>query len=237
MALPKLNETNWYEVEVPSTKQLVKYRPFLVKEQKQLLIAAETEDQRVIVNSILDTINVCIQEDFEVRTLTSFDTDYLFSRIRGKSVGETSEIIIKCESCEHSNEVKVNIMDSTIKGEMKEGTIQLTPEISVEMVYPSYMDLFKRDLFDEEGNPRGAHAVDMIASCIKAVITEEERIDLKNESKEEIDGFIDSLNSEQFERISGFIQNMPKLVYDAEFVCENCEKENKLTLEGIGNFF
>src|SRR5210317_1903295 len=109
MALPKLNDTPKYDIVIPSTKANVKFRPFLVKEQKVLLIAMESQDQTQILNAIVDTIRACAQSDINVAKLTAFDIEYLFTKIRSKSVGEKATVAIKCSECEHSNKVDVNL--------------------------------------------------------------------------------------------------------------------------------
>jgi len=240
MALPRLNETIWYDLKLPSSGDVVHYRPFLVKEQKVLLTAGESNQPRQVIRAITDTIKSCVQEDIDVSSLSSFDVDYIFARIRAKSVGETAELMIKCSECKEETDVKVDIMQTKVVGDMQPKILQLTPEISIEMHYPTYADLMSNtSIFDGgDDTPKTNEAsMNLIISCMSTLFTEDERIDLKNESMQEKVNFLDSLNGEQFEKIAQFIGEIPKLSYDAEFNCEHCNHENKITLEGMDNFF
>jgi len=237
MALPIVNESSWYETQIKSTKQTVNFRPFLVKEQKILLIASESQDRKQIMNAICDTISACVREDIDVRKLPTFDVDYLFSQIRGKSVGESSEIIIKCKSCEKDNPVTIDITKAEVKGEFKDKIVKLTDNISVEMTYPSYHSMASKleSLDDTTGN--SSAIFDLLGACINAVLTEDEKILISEEPKEEVDTFIESLTSDQFNKISEFVTNFPKLSMDINFICEHCGENNNLTLEGLDDFF
>ena len=239
MALPRLNETIWYDLKLPSTKEVIHYRPFLVKEQKILLLAGESNQPKQVIRAISDTIKSCVQEDIDVTSLSSFDVDYVFTRIRAKSVGETSELVVKCKHCEEENDVKIDIMKTKVVGNIEPQKIQLTPEVQLEVHYPTYSDLMlNTDVFDGEDNPKTSESsINLIMSCMKTLYTEDERIDLKSESRQEMMNFLDSLNSEQFEKIAKFISGIPKLSYDLEFTCEHCNKENKMLMEGMDNFF
>ncbi len=239
MALPRLNETIWYDLKLPSSGEVIHYRPFLVKEQKILLFAGESNQPKQVIRAITDTIKSCVQEDIDVMTLSSFDVDYIFTRIRTKSVGETSDLVMKCTECEGENSVKVDIMKTEIVGDMKAKTVQLTPEISVEMHYPTYQDLMANtSVFDDKETPTASDAsMNLIISCMKTLYTEDERIDMKNESMQERINFIDSLNSQQFEKVGQFIQDIPKLTFKDKFTCEHCGHENDMLVEGMDSFF
>ena len=240
MALPRLNETIWYDLKLPSSGEVLHYRPFLVKEQKVLLQAGESNQPKQVIRAITDTIKSCVQEDIDVSSLSSFDVDYVFARIRAKSVGETADLMVKCSECKEESDVKVDIMQTKVIGDMKPKMVQLTPEISIEMHYPTYSDLMTNtSIFEgEDGAPKTNEAsMNLIISCMKTLYTEDERIEMKNESMQERMTFLDSLNGEQFEKIAQFIGDIPKLSYELEFTCEHCSHENKLTLEGMDNFF
>lgn len=240
MALPRLNETIWYDLKLPSSGEVLHYRPFLVKEQKILLTAGESNQPKQVIRAITDTIKSCVQEDIDVTSLSSFDVDYIFTRIRAKSAGETAELVVKCSECKEDNDVKVDVMQSKVIGDMKPKIVQLTPEISVEMHYPTYSDLMSNtNIFEGDDNtPKTSEAsMNLIISCMKTLLTEEERIDLKNESMQEKMTFLDSLNSEQFEKIAMFIGDIPKLSYDLQFTCTHCNHENNMIMEGMDNFF
>jgi len=237
MALPRLNETIWYDLKLPSSGEIIHYRPFLVKEQKILLLAGESNQPRQVIRAITDTIRSCVQEDIDISSLASFDVDYIFTRIRAKSVGETAELVVKCQKCDSENDTKVDIMQSKVVGDIKPQKVQLTPDISMELHYPTYSDLMSNtSVFDDDAKTSEA-SMNLIMSCMKTLYTEDERIDLKNESRQELMTFMDSLNAEQFEKIAQFIGNIPKLSYDMEFTCEQCNHDNKILLEGMDNFF
>lgn len=239
MALPRLNETIWYDLKLPSSGEIIHYRPFLVKEQKILLLAGESNQPKQVIRAITDTIRSCVQEDIDITTLSSFDVDYIFTRIRAKSVGETAELVVKCQECEQDNDVKVDIMQSKVVGDIKPQKVQLTPDVAIELHYPTYSDLMSNtSVFDGETENKTSEAsMNLIMSCMKTLYTDDERIDLKNESRQELMNFMDSLNADQFEKIATFIGNIPKLSYDLEFTCEHCSHDNKILLEGMDNFF
>ena len=228
-----------YDLKLPSSGEIIHYRPFLVKEQKILLLAGESNQPKQVIRAITDTIRSCVQEDIDITTLSSFDVDYIFTRIRAKSVGETAELVVKCQECEQDNDVKVDIMQSKVVGDIKPQRVQLTPDVAIELHYPTYSDLMSNtSVFDGETENKTSEAsMNLIMSCMKTLYTDDERIDLKNESRQELMNFMDSLNADQFEKIATFIGNIPKLSYDLEFTCEHCSHDNKILLEGMDNFF
>ncbi len=236
MALPRLNEQPQYELTIPSTGQLVQYRPFLVKEQKVLIMALESQDQRQQLNAILNSINACVQ-DVDVHKLATFDVEYVFTQIRTKSVGETTKIVMKCAECSADKTVSIDLEQVKLDEEpkIKNKVVNLTKDISVELKYPTYNEFLRNT--NEQSS-----AVDMVFSlmdtCISAIIlNEEERIDIKDETPEEIENFINSLNAEQFEKLRNFVDEIPKISLDVEFECEACNAKNKRTLEGLNDFF
>lgn len=236
MALPKLNSAPKYELTVPSTGKQTYFRPFLVKEQKVLLIAYESKDRKQVIKAILDTIEACVDENIEVNKLTTFDVDYIFTQIRSKSVGEKVDLRVKCTHCETMNDIQVNLED--IKVDNVEGTkiIKLNDEISVSLRYPSYSQLMKSQKFFDTSSETET-VMEIIISCMESVMTEEENISLKDESREEIVRFLDSMTSEQFEKISDFVQSMPTMTHDVHFKCTSCTEENNVVLRGIDDFF
>lgn len=236
MALPRLNESPQYELVIPSSGKTVKYRPFLVKEQKVLLIAYESKDQRQIIDAIMNCIASCLQEDIDVSKLSTFDADYIFTKIRSKSVGEKAEIIGKCKECDHRSSIEINLENIQLQGDMKPSVIKITEDIHLKMKYPSYREFINNDKIMAE-ELRTELVFEMLASCIDSVMTEEENIQLKDEPKEEIERFINSLTSEQFTVIREFVESMPKIILDFEFTCEACNKVNQHRLEGLQDFF
>ncbi len=238
MALPQLNASPKYEMKVPSTGTTVKYRPFLVKEEKVLLLAMESQDPSQIFGAIKDTIKACIDGEFNVKVLTSFDVEYMFIKLRGKSVGETSNVIVKCqaEGCGEGNDVAINLGDIEVdmSGVAKK-LIKLDDKISVEMRFPTFDEIFADpDIANATGS---AQLFAVLRKCVSAILTDDERIDLKDHSNADIDGFIESTNQDQFKMLTDFVESMPKLSHDISFTCSTCQHENKITLEGMQDFF
>lgn len=235
MALPKLNEQPKFEIAVPSTKQVHRFRPFLVKEEKVLLIALESNDQKQMLNAIADTVDACSNGSVRVNELTTYDIEYLFTQLRGKSVGETTKLQMICKECEKTTEAVINLDDIKMTGGTVSPIIEISPSISVELSYPAYVNMMNDDTI--MGDDASAATFAMIRTCIKAVLTEDERIDMKDEAPEAIDEFIESMNSGQFQKIREFIDDMPAMKHNVEFTCEHCEHENKTVLEGMQAFF
>lgn len=239
MALPRLNEFPQYELVIPSTQQKAKYRPFLVKEQKVLMMALESQDQKQVLNAIMNCIDACV-EDITIKNLATFDVEYMFTQIRSKSVGESTTVTLPCKSCEERTPVKINLDEVKLSSgqiDLSKKHIQLTPDIAVELKYPSY-DEFLQSNSIIEGNTSSQLIYDMMASCIDAVIiNDEDRIAIRDESAEEVENFINSLSGEQFEKIMEFVDSIPKISMDVEYNCESCNEPNKQKLEGLIDFF
>jgi hypothetical protein len=233
MALPKLNSSPQYSCTIPSTKETVKYRPYLVKEEKILMIAFETGDQKAALNAIIKTLEACIEDDVNVSDLTTFDVEYLFTQIRSKSVGENAKILIPCGGCKHKNEVEIELSSiDIVYPENYETTIEITPDVSVEMQYPSYSDVLLVD-FDGGEQEMG---MQVLAHSVKAILTEEERIDTKDVPPDEVTEFIDSMTTDQFKKLSNFLESLPSLQKDLKFACESCGETVERTLKGISDF-
>lgn len=235
MALPQLNSAPSYRITIPSLGKQTTFRPFLVKEQKALLIAYETQDKTDIVRAITRTIHACIEEPIE-ETLTTFDVDYLFTQIRAKSVGEVVDLSIKCEECNMANDIAIELDDVKMTQEVQDNIIQLTDDVSLKMRYPSYDDFIQNEkLLNTESMTESM--MELITVCLDSVLTEEERFSIKDESREDVVNFIDSMTSDQFERVTEFVQNMPAVSKDIEFTCAGCKHENNRTLRGMDDFF
>lgn len=232
MALPKLNSTPSYQTTVPSTGQKVTYRPYLVKEEKVLMIAFETGDQKAALRAVVDTLDACITEDINAKQLTTFDIEFLFTQVRSKSVGEVASIMIPCSGCTHKNEVDINLADIEVNVSDTSNVFEITPSISVEMQYPSYSTVVDMDF---EGNETEVGFA-LLTKCLSAILTEDERIDTKDVSEQEVTEFIESMTGDQFKIVSGFLQNMPALQKEVEFGCEKCGESNKTLLKGINDF-
>lgn len=236
MALPRLNENPQFEMVIPSTKETVKYRPFLVKEQKVLLIAIESKDTKQILSAITNTINACV-ENVDATQLANFDVDYMFTQIRAKAAGETTKIILPCKKCDHKNEVYVHLDETRLSSEPKENIIKITDDISVKMRYPTYADIQSNEVILDANQSTATVAFETIRMCIHSVMTEEEHILLKDEPIEEVRRFIDSLTSDQFEKLTQFMHDMPKLLIDIDFICEECKETNEKVVSGLEDFF
>ena len=236
MALPKLNDLPKYEITIPSTQKKVFFRPFLVKEQKVLMIAMESTDKIQILKAISDTIAACIEGNVNVSKLATFDVEYLFTQIRAKSVGENTKLGLTCGQCETVNEVTINIDDLKINKSAVNNMVKLNDTITIKMRYPSFASIMNEDFLNNETS--GVNQMyEMIVACMDSILTEEDNINLDDETYETKLEFLDQMTSEQFQKIMNFIDNIPKLSHPVEFKCSGCDKENEITLQGINDFF
>lgn len=239
MALPKLNDTPKYDIVIPSTKTKTRFRPYLVKEEKVLLLAVEDGDEDKITQATIDLIKACVDLDIDERDLTTYDMDYLFCQIRSKSVGETVDMTIACEdeTCNHRTDVKVDL--SKVGVDLKDrvnNMIELTQDVTVEMKHLSYYDILdtrKKAQDDSEANT----TFDTIVKSIRAVHTADERIDIKEEPYQVIEEFLDNLTSKQYKKLSDFVLNTPTVSYDVSWDCGGCGKHQTLRLAGLQDFF
>jgi len=232
MALPQLNSSPQYTTKIPSTGLEISYRPYLVKEEKVLMIAFETGDQKQALRAIVDTMNACITDDIDITKLTTFDVEYLFTQIRSKSVGEVATVLLSCSSCEHKNEVDVDLSTIEVVNGDKSNIIQLTDDISVEMQYPSYKSIMNLDM-EKQNTELG---FEMLINCVGAICTEEERIDTRDIKRQDVQDFIEQMTTEQFKRVSDFMSDMPVVKKDITFPCVSCNETNNHTLQGINDF-
>jgi hypothetical protein len=235
MALPKLNSAPTYEMKIPSTGQSVVYRPFLVKEQKNLLIAFEAQNRQDLVRAVIRTIEACVEDSIK-GTLTTFDVDYMFTKIRSKSVGETADILIPCEECDTNNEVRIELDKVEVTGDMPEMLIPINDDVTVKMKFPTYEEFLSNQTLLDSTSATEA-LLQLIVTCLDSVLTEEERFAIKDEPQEEIVTFLESMTTEQFGKVSAFAASIPALTQDLEFACESCDHTNKKTLKGLDDFF
>lgn len=197
-------------------------------------MAFESNDSSQAMNAIIDTIIVCIDEDVKRETLTTFDVEYMFTQIRSKSVGETSKVNVKCEKCETLNAVTINLADIELDSpESVNNEVQLTPEVSIELSYPSADSLINID----KKATQAEKILATIVASIDVIKTEEERVSTKDVTKEEIEEFVDSMTGEQFSNLAEYVKNIPTLKENVEFVCENCGHNNSRELVGFTDFF
>jgi len=236
MALPVLNEVPQYELVIPSTEQKAKFRPFLVKEQKVLLIAYESRDPKQIMDATMNCISSCV-EGLDVSKLATFDVDYIFTQIRSKSVGESTDVISKCTSCEHENEIKIDLSEIKLNDINRDYVVPITDAVNIKMKYPTYHDIITNDEILSENALNTERLFSSIKICLDSVMTDEENISLKDESPEEIERFMNSLTNEQFDRITRFVDGIPKLKYEKDYKCEKCQSNNTIKVEGLQDFF
>jgi hypothetical protein len=238
MPLPRIS-TPTYELELPSTEETIQYRPFLVKEEKLLVIALESEDTKQITNAIKTVIKNCIiTKNIKVETLPTFDIEFLFLNIRGKSVGEELEVNIICpDDGETQVPVKINLDDIKVqKNENHEKKIKIDDSVMMEMKYPS-LDQFIKNNFDFEGKNAMDQSFHLIASCIDTIYTADEVWSTSDVTKKEVTEFLDSMNSSQFKDIEKFFDTMPKLSHTLKVKNPKTEVESEVALEGLASFF
>ena len=238
MPLPKIS-TPSYELELPSTEETIQYRPFLVKEEKLLVIALESEDTKQITTAIKTVIKNCIlTKNIKVEALPTFDIEYLFLNIRGKSVGEELEVNIICpDDGETQVPVKINLDDIKVqKNEEHTNKIKVDKSIMMEMKYPS-LDQFIKNNFDFTNKNAMDQSFDLIASCIDKIFTEDEVWSTADVTKKELTDFLESMNSSQFKEIEKFFETMPKLSHKIKVKNPKTEVESEVILEGLASFF
>ena len=238
MPLPKIS-TPTYELELPSTGETIQYRPFLVKEEKLLVIALESEDTKQITTAIKTVIKNCIlTKNIKVEALPTFDIEYLFLNIRGKSVGEELEVNIICpDDGETQVPVKINLDDIQVqKNEEHSNKIKLDSNIMMEMKYPS-LDQFIKNNFDFNDKNAMDQSFELIGSCIDKIFTEDEVWSTADVTKKELSDFLESMNSSQFKDIEKFFETMPKLSHTIKVTNPNTQVESDVVLEGLASFF
>jgi hypothetical protein len=238
MPLPKIS-TPTYELELPSTGQKVTYRPFLVREEKLLVLALESEDTKQITSAIKSVIKNCINtKGIKVESLPTFDIEYLFLNIRGKSVGEEIEVNVICPDDEETYvPVTLNIDDIKVqKDENHSNKIQVDDSIVMEMKYPS-LDEFIKNNFDFGEDNTMEQSFELIASCVDKIYTEEEVWSASDVTKKELMEFLDQMNSIQFKQIEKFFETMPKLSHTVEVTNPNTKVKSEVVLEGLSSFF
>ena len=240
MPLPKI-ATPSYELDLPSSGQTIKYRPFLVKEEKLLVIALESEDTKQITNSIKAVIRACIlTKGVKVEALPSLDIEYLFLNIRGKSVGEDIDVKLICPDDNKTEvEVSINLDDIEVKKpDDHTNEIKLDDTLMMQMKYPSLNEFIKTnfDPTDVNKNPM-EQSFDLIGSCIDKIYTEDDVWAAGDCTKKEITEFLDSMNSTQFKKIEKFFDTMPKLTHTVKVLNPNTKVESDVVLEGLASFF
>ena len=236
MALP-IQATPTYTLKIPSSNKTVKFRPFLVKDEKALLIAQQGEDLDVMINTLKAVVASCILDQVDVNSLAIFDLEYIFSQIRAKSSGEISELVFTCGACtEKDNSVKVQLDISKIevtKTPDHTNKITLFDDVGVMMKYPT-IDILKKM---EEGFDSIENIIDVVIDCVEIIFNSNEMFYTKELSRKEVTEFVENLTKDQFDKLENFFATMPKYQKRVEFNCPACGKHNSTMLEGIKSFF
>jgi hypothetical protein len=243
MALPKIN-TPIFELTLSSTGQSVQYRPFLMKEQKILLLALESGESKAIMTAVKQIINNCAIGDIETDKLPTFDLEYFFMRLRGKSIGETVDLQLrhptglntKDETCDHVTKFAFNIMEVEVQKTISHTDKIIIDEatgLGIKLKYPTanFTDI------DTDNLSQLDVAVEMLIECIDYIYDKDEVYKKEDSTKKEISEFIDSLSQDQFKNVMNFFETMPKLKHTIKWKCTGCGCEDEVTLEGMGNFF
>jgi hypothetical protein len=240
MSLP-MNTTTIYTLEIPSLKKTVKYRPFLVREEKALLIAQQSEDPDVMINTLKDIISGCIKDKIDVEDLATFDIEYIFTQIRAKSVGEIIELIFPCDE-DHGDQnekakVKISFDLTKINVEVPAGhskKISLFGDVGVVMKYPTMNVIYELDQLQKTDIES---VFSIVAKSIEYIYSGDEVHYAKEQKEDDILEFLNNLTSEQFSKIQVFFQTMPSIKKEVEYKCPVCSKEHHVTLQGLSAFF
>ena len=242
MPLPKIN-TPTYDLTLPSTGKKIKYRPFLVREEKILIMALETEDMAQITNAVIEILDECIlTKGISVTKLATFDIEYLFLNVRSKSVGETVEVNVTCPDDEKTS-VQMEINIDLIKVQKVRGhknIIKLDDQYSMKLKYPSMTEFIESNFESGNDGDEGSDidkSLSMITSCIEMIYDNEESWDASDSSQQELEEFIEQLNSKQFKSIEKFFETMPKLSHKVKVTNPKTGVESQVVLEGLASFF
>jgi hypothetical protein len=237
MALP-ISNTPTYTLTIPSTGKEVKYRPFLVREEKALMMAQQSEDPIVMVNTLKDVVKSCVVGEFNAEDLATFDLEYIFTQLRAKSVGETVDLIFPCDVCEDEKaRVKISFDITKLKVEKSpehENKIYLFGDVGVVMKYPTMQVLKKLQNLDTNNID---DLFKIVAECIDYIYQGNELFYGKEQTQEELLDFINNLTSEQFSKIQKFFETMPRLKQEVDYNCPVCGRVHHKVMEGLQSFF
>ena len=238
MPLQKIN-TPTYELVLPSNNKKIKYRPFLVREEKILIMALESEDAKQISDSVVDILNSCIiSKNVKIQSLATFDIEYLFLNVRGKSVGEHIEVMVTCPD-DGKTQVPMSINIDSIKVQKSDEhnkDIKLDDTYTLRMKYPS-LNEFTKTNFGSMEDVKVDDTFELISSCIDQVYSDEESWSHQECTKKELSDFVESLNSNQFKMIEKFFETMPKLSHIVKVTNPNTKVDSEIKLEGLQSFF
>jgi len=239
MPLPKIN-TPTYELELPSNGKKIRYRPFLVREEKILIMALESEDMKQITSAIVQILTDCIQtKGVKVSDLATFDIEYLFLNIRARSVGETVEVNVTCpDDGETSVQIEIDIDEIKVqKDKNHKNIIKLDDNLSMKLKYPSFDQFVESNFETNEDISDVNRSLSMIISCIEMVYDSEESWNASDCTKKELEEFVEQLNTKQFKEIETFFTTMPKLSHTIKVKNPNTKKQSEVVLEGLASFF
>ena len=244
MALPKVS-TPTYELTIPSSGEKVSYRPFLVKEEKTLLMAMEARDNLAMTKAMQDIITSCTEGVIKVKDLSPYDLEYFFLQLRGRSIGEVLTISphrpsnFKC--CEEATEndiceININIDDIVMDtSKIKSSEINITDDIGMKLNFPQIETVQK---YTGEGEDiKSENVFKLIVDCIEYIWDGEEIFKAKDSTKKDLNEFLESLTSAQFTEVKDFFESMPRLSHEIDWICPRCEKSNPMRIEGIDSFF
>ena len=238
MILPKISVPT-YSLEIPSIKKEIKYRPFLVKEEKILIIAMESDDMKQIMDAVKTVISNCIiTKGIKVDQLATFDIEYLFLNVRGKSVGESVDVLITCPD-DGTTQVPVSINLDEIKVTVDENhsrDIKLDDVLTLRMKYPSLKEFVKNN-FDNTESASVNDTFEMISACVEQIYSEEESWNASDTTKKELNEFLEQLTTNQFKEIEKFFDTMPKLSHTIKLKNPNTGEVSEVVLEGLNSFF
>lgn len=237
MALPKAS-TAIYTTNIPSTDEEIKFRPFLVKEEKALLIAQQSEDSTVMVDTLKTIIQDCVVGKIDVNALAVFDLEYLLLQIRSKSIGEIAELYFSCDTCEDPKAKAKVFVDLTkikvVVNPEHNKKISLFDDVGIVMKYPNISDVNK---FEKQDLDNIEEIFGLIISSISYIYDGSEIFHTKEQTKEDLEEFINNLTQQQFQKIKEFFETMPKLRHDIQYTCPVCSKVHNKYIEGIESFF
>jgi hypothetical protein len=227
MALPTISVPT-FDVEVYSTKQKVSMRPFLVREEKILILAAESNQRSDMIRAMQQVVNTCSDGKIDAEKLPFFDLQNIFIKLRSQSIGSNSEFNLICGECGHKTPTTLDLDSINLQiSDNHTNKIMITDDIGVLMKYPT------AEVLVNENMP----VFDLVVSCVDKIFTKEEVHEASEQTKEEIENFIDGLTSDQFDKIVDFFQTAPKIFHNIEYTCPSCQTENTVVVDGVENFF
>lgn len=244
MTLPTI-ETPRYEIKIPSTGVMIEYRPYLVKEEKMLMIAAESKDSKQALKSMKDIIRSCTFDKVNVNKLALFDLEYIFLKLRTKSVGESANVKMKCEKCEHYTSISIDLDSVEIEftkpdsENYQDKNIRLTSQVGVILQYINIDKMTKLNLDPQSDTDKLKSLNDLVIASIESVYDSDKVYNSDDCSHEELTKFVDSMNRSQVEKIERFMAGTPKLQKLVTFKCctPECSHQNSVMLTGLQSFF